>query len=506
MTLLLRIPCRFMIFSFGKDAWAMLAKLCAQTVVVLGLSLIFFEAGAQPQALPGPREIHREERSQLQAMSEQALYERAEGYRLSGSRSAQRMAYQALLERFPAGPWAERAEYELARLALELDLSRWEESIERMGEVARKYPLGKHGSTAAQYYQALRDPQNLLHLELLTLLYQDLTSGGARTFAVDFMATHCARVYAQKPLLQWIGQDALLSEAEKADLANTLAGILFEANKPEACREVCRWTLENYPEQRQAASFAMAFIGDIDLNYYGLPEAAEPVYRELLERYPESEQCPAALFRLGKWHFARGDRGKGCEVLREVCERWPQSQRAPQALQMLSYPDVAATYGAPKALSSTGEGKSFFRSLFARRSKLAPVVAQAEPERKDCGAHAISRVCERLGVSPTGEPAAGQLSFADMARQLRAAGLSVRASEMSLEALRDLGGQQGRGAILHMRDHFVVLEGFEGEQALLSDSRYGQRRMRPEKLLALWDGYVLEVSVGGRQVASLSHP
>ena len=130
----------------------------------------------------------------------------------------------------------------------------------------------------------------------------------------------------------------------------------------------------------------------------------------------------------------------------------------------------------------------------SRTSRKVPLVLQMEAT--ECGAACLAMVCAywgkyvpldemriKLGVSRDGASAGGIM------RAAKGMGLSCRAyRNMGVEGLRAI---QGPSILFWSGAHFVVLDGFEGDRALVNDPALGRRRVDADEFEACYSKVVM---------------
>ena len=404
---------------------------------------------------------------------------------------------------FPQSQWAPKAAYQVAYVGLE-DPVNWQKSVERFNKVAADYPGTAHAQTAREYYKALTDPQNALHLELLTLLYRNAARNPrAYPLYAHFICGRYARLHAKRPTLQWLAQDKSLADSDKASIGRDLAEMLFKASREDLCTATCEWVAATYPQEAEPCAFVLGLVGDIDMKIHRNYAAAEKNYRRIIASYADSLNAAEGLCELGARFFADDDLAKANGLLGEVRQRWPASKWASNAFQILQDPRMTARFGQPRILSAAKTSSpglaGWFRGILGKDKAPGATATADKPhsgarERLNCGVYAFARVCERLGIACNDEDARkecltnadGSASVYEISSALQKKGLSTQAFEMGLQQLRAMAKEnESQAVMLHFRNHFVVLESISDKGVILSDNLRGSpsHEFRPPALL-----------------------
>ena len=452
-------------------ARGIMIRLAVSVIFVLGALGARANDGFTPGRIPPDPEAALA--TQLRTLGEEELFEKAEGWRLGGNRPHAKLAYEIQMERFGAdGAHAAKASYELARFGLS-DGRKWDASIDRLHAVAERYPRTQWAVAAAAMHRALTAPSGAADVEQMVELAEESGRSIAGQFTIKRIEALCDR----EPVLEWLAEASEWSDYDRALLGARLAQALVRASRFEKAREAALWVSERYGSLGEPAAIALAVQGRLSLHVDRDLDQAETSFRRISKG---SEKAPATLFELAlQLRAVVGREQKSRLLLEEIREQWPLSPWAQRAAE---------------ALGISGAETSVRKKV---RQQLAQKQAPA------CGPYALRRVCERLGVSCSAAQARalcpvdgqGRSSLLAIKRGLEAKGLQAQGRMLDLARLRDLA--PGEAAVLHLRDHFVVLESLEEGRAVLSDWRQDRRVMNLERLAAHWDGYAVVVAAGG---------
>jgi len=473
-------------------------KVWATGAILLAAALIFLAPGrvrAQAEDLDPLTRLERD----LAGLDEEGVYRKAEALYLGGgSYDLTRRAYQEILNRFATGSHAPKAAFQLAMLGLP-DARNWGQSIGKLAEMSRAYPDSDHGKQAARYHRALTDPKDALDAELLTLIYRRKLDKSEYPLYKQFLTSLTAAAYKDRPVLEWLEADGTLADYDKAMIAYDWAIMLYKAPDSKSCQEVCEWILKKFPTEVEPCAMALIAMGEIRMSKSGDLAGAEPFFRRAAKEYGSREEVPSALCRLAVRHWQTDDFEKAKSIADEVRSTWPESRGAFEAYGLLSNGQMWRVFGAPKDLTGPERRWKALQDWERGTATDLPDDLQAA-QVSYCGPWAFKRVCEKMSVSCSPAEALRRCetkgwsrasSLGDVSRAFEGVGLKTTAQEMGIEELRALASQEGKEIILHMPQHYMVVESADDQGLVLSDFRHAARRMSYARLAFYWDGYLL---------------
>ena len=280
-----------------------------------------------------------------------------------------------------------------------------------------------------------------------------------------------------------------------------IARMLYYTRDEDECAEIANWILENYPKEVEPCAAALVILGELRMTMHNKPDEGEPYFRRLADEYGESDEAPAALNRLANAYLRKKNIAKAKALGDEIRAKWSESWWSRQAYETLTASNaITKVHGAPSPMTEDERKWEELRPLHSGVRSQIPEGLKVAHLKEYCGPWAYYRACQKLSkpCTPTeafqhcGLGSQGSWSFGDLVNAFESTGgLEVTAQEMGHEQLGQLATPGDRSLILHMNNHYMVLESSDASGVVLSDAQGSAQRMTWERLRIHWDGYVL---------------
>jgi TolA-binding protein len=466
------------------------------------LALLLLLPGAAPAQTEDLDPLTRLERD-LAGLDEEGVYRKAEALRMGYAMPDLTIrAYEEIGRRFPQGPRAPKAAFELGMMGVR-DGSNLGRALDTLKQAQEGYPESAEGRLAADYHAALTDPKTARHLELLADVFHrahrvETGPNMVYSIAVNFITWEFAQRFKKGSFLEVLAADTGLTDQDKSLIAYDLANMLYRAPAREECKLACEWIVKQYPKEAEGSARALILLGNLRRVIASDFDGAEPYFRQLAEKYGDLDLAPATFLEWAGDYFGHGDPAKAKALLDEVRTKWPKSVWSLRTREILGQREMTSLFGEPPAL--TDEEKKWQAVRAWEKNPEAPLPDDLEEAHiaRFCGPWSVWWVCEQLGAALSPAEAArkcaskgGGTSLGDLARAFEAAGLKVAAQEMGMEEMKALAAQPGKKVILHLPDHYMVVESVDDKGIVLSDSSNQSQRLSFERLAIYWDGYLL---------------